>query len=650
MFKECNVLKYILVAIFIILFTSSFCFTQTVQIIDGWYYIDGEKFFVKGIGYETHTKPGQVPWVYSFNPDLIEFDLNRIKNAGYNTVRTWSALREEELQLVEASGLKILFGIWIDPHGDFSDQGFQTEAYNHVDEVLSYSANFNSVIGYLIMNEPQVQHIYDVGAQSLSDLWHSIIDLIHDKHPGIPVSFSNTMIGDYINMQIFDFTAYNAYIYNPVTISKSHGYGGYLHYLKENRASEMPFIITEYGLSVSPGFPNEEYGYGGNTLEQQVSGDLLMYRELIDASAQGNCVFQYHDGWWKGGNEFSHDPSPEEWFGLIEFSDLNDQYGTPRPVWAAYEKYNKAIITNPKNGNIYGNNIPIEIFTTPDVVSYTISTTDSVLFSKSIEGTYYSDELILEMNEEIKDVELVFNCFDSNNDTLKSETVSILYSNLELVLPEITISVSPDDPVPGSVVTLNMHVTTNPLFSIESNKIDYVLHPHIGFDAGIARSSIMSFTGNQWSAPGYFNLPSDTKVATFGAGFTINYGSFSKRISNQIIWILGNWADPIAAPELITGIGTDQIIAMNSDIKLFQNHPNPFNPSTSIIFYLPNESKIKLLIYDLKGALISTLADEYLKSGGYKYTFDASAYSSGLYFYRLITDEVILSKKMLLIK
>ncbi len=83
---------------------------------------------------------------------------------------------------------------------------------------------------------------------------------------------------------------------------------------------------------------------------------------------------------------------------------------------------------------------------------------------------------------------------------------------------------------------------------------------------------------------------------------------------------------------------------------LYQNFPNPFNPSTVISYYLPEESNVKLLIYDLKGELIQTLVNENLIYGIHKINFDASDYSSGLYFYILQTNEVILSKKMLLIK
>jgi hypothetical protein len=499
-------MKKISLALTILLYTSV-SIAQHLQIVDDWYYIDGQKFFIKGIGYETHTRPGQVPWVYAFDADLITFDLNRIKNAGYNTIRTWGALTEEELQLVESSGLKILYGIWIDPHGDFADPNFITAALDHVSAVMDYSTHYSCIIGYIIMNEPQVQHIYDTGAGALSELWQSIITLIHERHPGIPVSFSNTMIGDYINMEIFDFAAYNAYIYNPVTISGSHGYAGYLSFLKSNRSVNMPMIISEFGLSVSPGVPNPDYGYGGNTPEQQVSGNLLMYRELIDAGAQGGCVFQYHDGWWKAGNENVHDPVAEEWFGLIEFSGLSDPNGTTRPVWQAFEQYNRAIITSPKNSTIYSDIIPLEFFTTEDVASFTVSVNDTIVISQPVTQTWYNDTLTINPTCELCDLELVFEFKDAGGTLLKSESISILYTGYDVQLPQIELALSPANIIPGGQNDINIIATTNPEFDIVQNTITYVMHPHIGFDPGVSKSQVMDFNNNSGSYTGYFDMP-----------------------------------------------------------------------------------------------------------------------------------------------
>ncbi|MGH2575708.1 MAG: T9SS type A sorting domain-containing protein, partial [Ignavibacteria bacterium] len=92
--------------------------------------------------------------------------------------------------------------------------------------------------------------------------------------------------------------------------------------------------------------------------------------------------------------------------------------------------------------------------------------------------------------------------------------------------------------------------------------------------------------------------------------------------------------------------------------KLHQNFPNPFNPATKIKFDIPlnltpSTAKallVKLVIYDILGSEIVTLLNELLKSGTYEVVWDASKYSSGVYFYKLITDGFVQTKKMLLVK
>lgn len=647
------------------LMTFNVCLAQSVSVNNGWFYVNGNKFFVKGIGYETHTRPGQVPWVYSFDPNVIRFDLQRIKSAGFNTIRTWGAITEEELKLVDESGLKILFGIWIDPAGKFGDASFRTSVINQVNSVLSYTTKYNCVIGYLIMNEPQVENIYNGGAENLLSLWQSVIEMIHQKHPHVPVSFSNTNVGDYINMDIFDFAGYNAYVYGPSPVTGSHGYGGFLKYLKSNRASRNPLIVTEFGLSVSPPtISTSDYTYGGNTIEKQMNGDLYMYRSLIDAGAQGGCVFQYHDGWWKGDHPLTHDPNPEEWFGLVEFSNQNDIYGTPRPVWSAFEKYNKAIITDPKNEEIYNGIVPIEIFTTDDVASFSVSMNGSVLENQNVSNNYYSGSLPLNLSEDIKDVKLNFSFFNQAGDTLKSETISILCTKNQIQLPEITMQIAPSDLNLGGNNYVVVQMTSNPAFTIDENKITMSCHPHIGWDGGTSKSLTLSFSGGTYYAQDYFQIPSNTKVATFGAGVTIRYGDFTKRIFSQKILTSGSWAASLQAPDVITDVAGDENRPheLLPEFSLEQNYPNPFNPETVINYSLPKAGYVTLKVYDVLGKEIATLVDAYQQAGVYISKFLAtrdasrsgsignSQLSSGVYFYRLTSGNYSIAKKMVLMK
>ena len=84
--------------------------------------------------------------------------------------------------------------------------------------------------------------------------------------------------------------------------------------------------------------------------------------------------------------------------------------------------------------------------------------------------------------------------------------------------------------------------------------------------------------------------------------------------------------------------------------NLQQNYPNPFNPVTKIRFSIPKQSFTKVIIYDITGKEISTLFESNLSAGTYETDFNASDLSSGIYFYKLITEDFTESKKMVLIK
>ena len=83
---------------------------------------------------------------------------------------------------------------------------------------------------------------------------------------------------------------------------------------------------------------------------------------------------------------------------------------------------------------------------------------------------------------------------------------------------------------------------------------------------------------------------------------------------------------------------------------LLQNYPNPFNPSTTIRFDLNKSYNVKLIIFDIQGKEIATLVNEKLNPGIYKVDWNASAYPSGVYFYKLTTNDYSDVKKMILIK
>jgi photosystem II stability/assembly factor-like uncharacterized protein len=93
---------------------------------------------------------------------------------------------------------------------------------------------------------------------------------------------------------------------------------------------------------------------------------------------------------------------------------------------------------------------------------------------------------------------------------------------------------------------------------------------------------------------------------------------------------------------------------LNSNVPdkfiLYQNFPNPFNPSTIIKFTIPTSGDVSLKVYDRLGKEVAELANGFRNAGTYEIHFDAAQLSSGIYFYKLVTNGNVNTKKMSLIK
>lgn len=89
---------------------------------------------------------------------------------------------------------------------------------------------------------------------------------------------------------------------------------------------------------------------------------------------------------------------------------------------------------------------------------------------------------------------------------------------------------------------------------------------------------------------------------------------------------------------------------MTSKTVLYQNNPNPFNPSTVISFELAKKQSVKLLIYNMLGQTLTVLVDGELEAGTHQYSWNGENNSSGMYFYKIITNDYTETKRMILIK
>ena len=547
---------------------AQFSSSPDVEVKNNSFYIDGKKFFIKGIGYEIGALPGELPNERKFNPDQLHFDIRRILSGGFNTIRTWAAFTEQELEVLRQYDIKIIMGIWIDPAGDFSNTQFVDNAKTIVNDVLSYSKNYNNIIGYLIMNEPHPTAVLGAGYQHTVNLWTELVNIIHSQHPNRPVSIANTPNGTYIHPHIFDFSAYNVYIYNPVTVNYLHGYRNHIDYLQQLNSSDHPLIITEYGLSVSPTGPGG-WGYGGNSLSEQESGDVYMYKSLVDGGANGACIFNYSDGWWKADDEFVHSDLPEEWFGLIEYSSLSDKQGHERPVWKAIRDFQSAIIAQPRSEEIYIDKVPVEIFFNDTIKKIKVLLEDKLIYQRDMTDDYLLDTLEIDYKD-VKDVRLVFNCYDDKNNLIKTEEKSILITATELTLPTLQLSVN-SNCWQTNQVNVTYKVTKSTDFTV-SPTFDYVYYPHIGFDYGQKFSSIIG-NQNQVEISGRHSISGNIDVFTVGAAFNIYYNGFQKRIFNQMT---------ISRRDLSTGVEENTFVESSLAIRILGD---PHSGSLTLVSY-----------------------------------------------------------------
>lgn len=102
-------------------------------------------------------------------------------------------------------------------------------------------------------------------------------------------------------------------------------------------------------------------------------------------------------------------------------------------------------------------------------------------------------------------------------------------------------------------------------------------------------------------------------------------------------------------------IGIINISTVAKEFSISQNYPNPFNPVTTIRFAIPSNDKsqtsnVKLVVFDILGRKVATLVNQQLKPGTYEVKWNGSNYSSGIYYYRIESENFVDLKKMIMVK
>lgn len=155
-------------------------------------------------------------------------------------------------------------------------------------------------------------------------------------------------------------------------------------------------------------------------------------------------------------------------------------------------------------------------------------------------------------------------------------------------------------------------------------------------NGGVFRSSD---NGANWSQINT-GLPSNTN----GRALILSNSSLFLGTSEGVIW-----------KRELSDFGITDVKEIVGEIpntfELYQNYPNPFNPNTTITFTLAEDGLTTLKIYDILGREVQTLVNEELKAGQvHRVEFDGSKLASGVYFYKLESESMSMSKKLILMK
>ena len=131
-------------------------------------------------------------------------------------------------------------------------------------------------------------------------------------------------------------------------------------------------------------------------------------------------------------------------------------------------------------------------------------------------------------------------------------------------------------------------------------------------------------------------------------------------LGNKEISLRGSGSAKLTDPNLTIQLRLAGLPDLPKEFSLKQNYPNPFNPRTTIRYELPQESRVKLMVYNLLGQRVADLVDEMQDAGYKEVNWDASGmpsgvsskggYASGVYFYRLDAGSFVNTKKLILLK
>jgi len=423
-----------------------------------WFYVNGEKFFVKGVCFFENHDAGRS------SLEVLDYEFRKIKEAGFNTIRSW--LMPEELELARQHGLMVMQGAnHLCFSYEYKDRNVIDNIKNDTENVVGYSSPHNNILYYIIDNEPQIHKsdggIYNQGEEAITSFYNELIEVARGVKPDIFLSMASFPPAAFLDYSVFDCVSLNLYPFCPA--ENSLGYQKYLEWFKREYAADKPFIISEYGWNVSRG----EAGFSEAMME--------LLDKQVNAGATGSFFFT----WRAFGQEVIGD---NQWFGIIPNGGEIDSYrNEPRAIYYDFKEYFEAIIVNPKNNQAYTTTIPVEVYGS-DRTHSVEAVFEGRTYNLTKTGTYWWQCSIVPDNNSTGIKTLTICAKDETGNTLAAKNRDIIIGNQtsytvsiardagelkggDTYHAAVSVTDSNNNPVPAKTIRLGVNQTAKDMWS-----------------------------------------------------------------------------------------------------------------------------------------------------------------------------------------
>jgi hypothetical protein len=204
---------------------------------------------------------------------------------------------------------------------------------------------------------------------------------------------------------------------------------------------------------------------------------------------------------------------------------------------------------------------------------------------------------------------------------------------------------------------------------IQSGSNMQLFQSNVAVDPGIYRLSFAAYSNSghgmdvvlQRHGPPYANYGLNRHIALTNA-WAVHAVDFTATLSDAVadgrlmFWFASSavsgdqyWIDRVVL-EKIGSTPAEPPALAPAEYTLMQNFPNPFNPSTTIGYSLPQRSQVQLFVYNILGEQVAELVNGEVEAGSHEVRFDGSRLASGVYIYRLRAGDFVQTKKLVLLQ